>query len=331
MTSIIGGASLLVVFSTNAQNPALPPAAITNNQRPTVAATGLTNTSGFSEVDERKAWIAALNRFAEEKKGSGFDWNPIISAVLTTLLTGGITVLVLWISGKRENTREEQRMAHEDQLKEKEANRQKELALLEGRMTCADKLLDLRFRQLEHFVAPLQSLIGQSKGIYEKLETQLAEDEANYKLVDNCQESKQKPQKLMMRWPQDETGKWVDFRLLDQMPALKQHAVYRPLLDEIMRIGKEMTALIQKYSAFTVDDKGVSDVYGKYLAHYGILQSIYLDNDHKDPYPPGEHKIGYYPRELNDIVKDRYETLQKELDPYLAASRAVLDELKRKG
>jgi hypothetical protein len=219
-------------------------------------------------------------------------------------------------------------MSHEAKLKEQEATaeaqRQHDLARLEAATSYADKLLDLRLKQLELFFAPLHALLQQSQGVYAKFQTQLLEDEENFREIPDPQfEGKQK--KLQMRWQ----GTWYDWRLLDQMPGLKCNPIYKPLIAEIIRIGKEMTALIAKYGAFSLDESGVSNVYGEYLAHFAILQSIYND-PRTEPYPPGHHKIGYYPRQLNRIVEARYLKLQQELQPYLDASNTLLEEMKRR-
>jgi hypothetical protein len=176
---------------------------------------------------------------------------------------------------------------------------------------------------LECFFAPLHALLQQSEGITEKLRTQLYEDAANYRAVEDAASGRKKPQ---IRWSD---GQWHDFRLLDQMPALKQNPIYKPLIDEVMRIGTEVTGLIQKYGAFSADKGADISVYGEYLAHYAILRTIYND-PRTEPYPPGKHKIGYYPRTLNTVVEERYQELVEDLKPYFQASAAVLAELKQK-
>ncbi|MEX0806824.1 MAG: hypothetical protein WD688_26410 [Candidatus Binatia bacterium] len=283
----------------------------------------------FSEAEARKTWILFLRKLTTEEKKAGFDWQPLFTTMAGALIAGLAGFLGIRFNASREARREQDRMRHEADLNrqkvEAEAQHTLGLARLEASTTYADKLLDLRLKQLEFFFAPLHALLEQSKGVYAKVLTQLLEDKENYREVPDPQFERNQ-MKVQMRLADG----WHDWRMLDQMPPLKGNALYAPLIAEIIRIGEEMTALIAKYSAFSLDESGVSDVYGEYLAHFAILRSI-----HKDPrteaYPPGQHRIGYYPRRLNDIVKKRYLKLQQELQPYLEATNTLLEELKRRG
>jgi hypothetical protein len=279
----------------------------------------------FSEEEQRRAWILFLRKLTDEEKKKGIEWQTLLGTISGALIAGLIGFLTMWFSAKQQEKRERERMRHEAELSkqksEAEAQYKQQLARLEARTTYADKLLDLRLKQLELFIAPLHALLEQSRGVYEKLTTQLLEDKENYREVSDPESGK----KLQVRWQNE----WYDWRMLDQMPPLKGNSLYGPLISEIIRIGEEMTALIAKYSAFSLDESAVSDVYGEYLAHFGILRSIYKDS-RTEPYPPGQHKIGYYPRRLNDIVKTRYLKLQEELRPYLEATNTLLEELKQR-
>lgn len=320
LSRVIAAGSLAIGIS----HAAFGAAAVSPAAVPTIMpATTNGDISGFSPADERKAWITALRKFSESDQKKGPDWQPLLTAVITTATGAAVAIFTLWFSARREAARERQRMAHEAAIKAEEGKRQLELARLEGRLTCADKLLDLRLKQLDLFFAPLHALLQQSKGVYAKLTMQLLEDQAHYREVDDPKRPGER--KLEVLWSD---GKWYDWRLLDQLPPLKRHRMYRPLIEEIMRIGKEMTTLIQQHGAFAVDAQGVSDVFGEYLAHYAILLSIHRD-PRTEPFEPGQHKIGYYPRRLNGIVEARYQALLQELQPYIAASSAVLAELKQ--
>lgn len=317
--SIVAAAWLIVVPPSIAQNTNPPPVPPGTNLS---GVSGNTNApESYSAAEERKAWVLALRKFSESDNKRGLDWTSILGALIPAAVTIGVLILTM----RRESQREKERMGHELALKNAEINRQLEIAKLESGTTYADKLLDLRLKQLECFFAPLYALLQQSEGITEKLRKQLYKDAEHYRELDDPKSGPgcKKPQ---IKWSD---GKWYDFRLLDQLPALKQNPVFKPLIDEIIRIGKDMTDLIQKYGAFSVDESGVTAVYGRYLAHYAILRSIYND-PRVEPYPPEQHEVGYYPRELNGIVETRYKRLLQELQPYLQASSAVLAELRQK-
>ena len=309
MTAIIAGACLIVVSSSNAQtNPPLVPTAATN---PT-AASGGTNAAdaAYSVADERKAWILALRKFSETKEHTGIDWQSVSNTLAGGVLTGLVTFLALLYSTKNERAK----MRHEAAIKAGESSRQAAVAY-------ANQLQE----QVNLLFGPLDGFLQVSRGLYRKMEMQLLEDPANFRKVPDLEQG----EKLQLRVPPNDDGKWKDFRLLDQMPALKQKPLYRPLPDEIMRIGQQTTDLIQKHGGLLHGGGNVSDVYGEYLAHYGILKSIHLDAARTEAYPPGKHQIGYYPRRLNNIVKARYDALLAELRPYHEANQAALAEFQR--
>lgn len=311
LASIIPVVCLMIALSCNAQQTSAPPAKAPPKQTCSSPAPSEADEAEYSARSERKAWILALKKFTESKQDKIFEWQPILNTVAGGLITAVVTFGALWLNAKKETV-----------LKERESRRQLELARLEACITYADKLLDLRLKQLELFFAPLHALLQQSQGVYAKLRLQLLEDTSNYREVDDPEFSDGR-KKLQFLWTDKE---WHDWRLLDQMPPLKERPMFRPLIDQIMRIGSKMASLIAKYGGFSVDEEGASDVYGEYLAHYAILQSIHRD-ERTQAYPPGQHKMGYYPRRLNGIVETRYNKLRQELQPYLKASSAVLAEL----
>jgi hypothetical protein len=306
--SIIAAAWLMVLSQANAQTTnQAPPASDTPPPAASIASSP--TAARFSEAEERKAWILALRKFAEAKEKDGVDWQSIANTVAGGLLTGMVTFVALYFTTKNERDK----MRIEAETKARESSR-------EAAVAYANQLQ----KQVETLLGPLHSYLQQSRGIYQKIETQLIqEDSANYRRVSDPEQG----QKMQLRVPPDDQGRWEDFRLLDQIPSLRQKPLYRPLLDEILRIGEQMTNLIQQHGGMLHDNVGVSDVYGEYLAHFAILKNIYLDQGRGEAYPPGKHTIGYYPRRLNNIVKQRYEALLAELKPYQEANKAALAEL----
>jgi hypothetical protein len=144
VASIILGAWLFTVLPSLAQTVS-PPFQNTNgsplvsiapsNFVPTSVETNLTET-GFSEAEERRAWILALRKFAEIERG--MDW----LSLLGMLIPAAVTIFVLIFTMNRETRREKARMAQDLELKKLETNCQLEIAKLESGTTYADKVLD---------------------------------------------------------------------------------------------------------------------------------------------------------------------------------------------
>lgn len=285
------------------------------------------NARAIGEEELRRAWISFLSKQTTEKTKKPIDWTAAISALVGGLLTAIVTFGALYFNSRREDKRLLAETTLERQKLDAEAERQRERARTEGQLSYAAKFLELRLNQLQLFYAPLNALLQQSKGVYEKVDQLLLKDPSTYRKVSDLG-SKGGRTKLQIYWP--ETDEWLDFRWLDQLPSLKKDQRVKPLVDEVMRIGKEMTRIISKYGAFAASEELPSDIYGQYLAHFAIITSVHND-PREEPYKPGEQEYGYYPRELNSVVKAGYESTLAALKPYLEATNVLLDDLKRQG
>lgn len=343
----------------------------------------------FTAEDERAAWILALRKMAEGKSKENYDWRPIVGAALGGVFTLIGVFLTMRSTEARERDRlnaeatrnheqmnhqgglekakidaqskvESERLSHQAELErlklEADATLARDTSTTEARLGYTDKLLDLRLRQLEQFIAPLRALLKQSQGVTQKLQLQLAKNTSLYNWEDPV---KKRGLRIVIN------GISHDFRLLDRLPALKNDPEAGPLIAEIIRIGKQITKLISKNAglalselsedadktpaaafgnhaasesastsrndaaAVTESPSNLPDTLGKYLAHFAILQRINADKG-TTPYDPGTHEIGYYPRELNNLVEKEYRQLLGDLRPYFETSAAVLAELKRR-
>jgi len=203
------------------------------------------------------------------------------------------------------------------------AQRAVELARQEALFGHAEKILEFKLKQMEEFYAPMFALMGQSKGLYDKMLYQLAQDEPS-----------------RYRWapkpdPEDErfqvkgkNGDWKGFRLLDQLPAVRSNPKAFALADRILQIGEGMTKIISEHAGLASED--LIDLLGQYMAHYAILSTIHKLAE-TQPYEPGWHKMGYYPRKLDAKVEAGYRELSQFLDEYSRASKRMLEALPAEG
>src|SRR5579863_4876120 len=111
-----------------------------------------------------------------------------------------------------------------------------ELAKQEAVFQQTGTILAFRLKQMEQFYAPMFALLGQSKGLYDKMMQQLAEDQPQrYRIVLN-------PGPRGFRFEVlDKHGQWQGFRLLDQLPAIKSDPKALALIDRMLEIGGQMT------------------------------------------------------------------------------------------
>ncbi len=262
----------------------------------------------YTDADERVARILALEKFATEKPKEPSAWTGAALTALATIVGGIVSSLFAYFIANRN------------------ADANAKLALTEARLGYAEQVLNLRLRQLEEFVAPLRALLKQSEGVTRKLHLQLVKEPEKYRWADPV---KQQGLRLIL------DGKEHDFRLLDRLPELRNHKDVKLLVAEIIRIGSQITKLISQKAGLAqaqmrgnpTPDEMLCEVLGKYLAHYAILKGIFDDKNRIEPYPPGTHEIGYYPRELNKLVEEEYQRVLLELRPYFDTSAAVIREL----
>jgi hypothetical protein len=172
-------------------------------------------------------------------------------------------------------------------------------------------------KQLELFYAPMFALLGQSKGLYDKMLHQLAEDD---------------PRRY--RWSPEPSpdrfevlakdGTWKGFRLLDQLPAVRKFPKAMSLATEILRIGDGMTKIIST-NAGLASEKLIG-MLGQYMAHYAILATVDKLGE-TEPYEPGWHQMGYFPRELDTEVEAGYRELSGSIDEYAREGKRTLASL----
>jgi hypothetical protein len=197
------------------------------------------------------------------------------------------------------------------------AKRTAELARRESIYRHTERILEFRVKQLELFYAPMFALLGQSKGLYDKMLHQLAEDD---------------PQRY--RWSPDPShdrfqvlakdGTWQGFRLLDQLPAVRKFPKAMAIATEILRIGDSMTKIISS-NAGLASEKLIG-MLGQYMAHYAILATVDKLGE-IEPYEPGWHQMGYFPRELDKEVEAGYRELSGFIDEHAREGKRILASL----
>ncbi len=248
-------------------------------------------------------------------QGSGKQQGNTTAVAVTTAIIAAAAVLGAALLGMFGQHVAAQR---EDRRTVAAAQHAAELAKQEAVYRNSEKIVEFRLKQMEQFYAPMFALLGQSKGLYDKMLHQLAQDE---------------PERY--RWnPQPGAGAdpfqvlhhdtWKGFRLLDQLPAVRHNPKAFALAEGVLRIGDQMTEIISKHAGLASEN--IIDLLGEYLAHYATLSTIYRLGE-TEPYEPGWHKVRYYPRELNARIEAGYREVSQFIDEYAKASMLMLQAL----
>jgi len=266
-----------------------------------------TLTKDFRELADR---VQKLELSAEKTSRSSLTTAIIagFATLVAALLAGGLTLLSQHIMGRREERRAILT-----------AERTIELARQEALYRHGEKILEFRLKQMELFYAPMFALLEQSKALYDKMLHQLAYDApTQYKLLPEADPDGYRFYVLA------KDGSWKGFRLLDQLPAVRTIPKALALVEGILQIGEQMTKIISEHAGLASED--LAGLLGEYLAHYAILSTIHKRGE-TEPYEPGWHKMGYYPRDLNSKVAAGYHELSQFLDEYSERSKGVLEAL----
>jgi len=135
--------------------------------------------------------------------------------------------------------------------------------------------LDYKIRQLNELYGPLLMMIEQNTRLHKKLcENKRGSDE---------------------------------WRLVDHIPDVLANPEDRAIVDEIMGINSTIEELIQTKAGF-IRAPRPPESFSLYLAHYRILRLAY---DQKGM-PQGAQAYPY-PRDLNNDVREAYNSIQREI------------------
>jgi hypothetical protein len=186
----------------------------------------------------------------------------------------------------------------------------------------AEQMMEFKQKQIQEFYGPLYAALRQSRGLYDKLLDQLVYDEpARYQRTPNATGDDYRLQVL------DKAGQWKDFRLVDQLPAIKSNQRAMALADAIIGLGKNMCEIIATRAGYAAENS--VELLGLYMAHHAILTAI-RNGSETEAFEPGRHKVGAYPRALDQVIGDKYHELSKALDQYGQAYDRALQLLAEK-
>gem|GEM_PF-2182331 len=242
-----------------------------------------------------------------EEKGDQSTTAAIIAgtASFIAVLAAGLLTLISQLRIARK----------EDARSIKNAENTLALAQKEAVYKQTDKMLEYKLKQMELFYAPMFALLNQSKGLYAKMSSLLM------KRNPNTYAMRTDPQGKVSLHIQCADEQWKEFRLLDQLPALRKNEEVFPLINGIVDIGSKMKEIIYNNAGYASSES--IPLLGEYLAHFAILSTIYNDKS-ESAYEAGWHVIGYYPRSLNERIENDYRALSAELDLYAKAGKQLL-------
>lgn len=298
-----------------------PPVAIQSSQKNDIAPK-----PKLTEDEFRAELIAHLPK----SKSDDDNWTRVIA--ILGLVVGVLAPLVAFFAAKREDATQQHGIDQTTRGLQAQINaaretaafsaeKEKEKARVQTALDYTGKMLDLHLRQIQDFYAPLLALAQQGKGLRDQLESYLYESspEKNYS-------RDLKTNRLRLA---DGQGGWADFRLLDRMPDILIDPMAKQLVRRILDTDEAMVGIIQKNNGLAGVGHDISPLYGQFLAHYTILKVVFEDEKRVEPYAPGFHKIGYYPRGLDEVIAEGYKETWQAIKKYQERSDEALASLAR--
>jgi SAM-dependent methyltransferase len=171
---------------------------------------------------------------------------------------------------------------------------------MDARYAYASEITKFRLQQIQEFYAPALAYIEQSRVVYEKF-----------------------------RWTIGEYRKEIPvegFRLLDHIYEFKDDPNLAPLIDKILTIGKNLSALISQKAGLIEGGITSTPTFIEYLGHLEILNAA-REQKPTEEEKEGWHQIGYYPRLLNREIIEGYKVVFAQLENCIKAGDKIMFKL----
>jgi hypothetical protein len=319
--------ALLVCFAPLAGQQTQPVNSATSSSQAPAANpnTSVIRNASASQGDaDRIEEIAHRIRLLEIKASEKSDkWYMTILLPLATTIIGSLVVLLsAWVGRAGQESAAKAAANANATLARNAAADAKQMAKDAALFKHAEQMMEFKQKQIQEFYGPLYAALRQSRSLYDKLLDQLVyDDSAQYQRTPNATGDDYRLQVL------DKAGQWKDFRLVDQLPALKSNPRAMALVDAIIGLGKNMCEIIATRAGYAAEDS--VDLLGLYTAHHAILTAI-RNGPETEAFQPGRHKVGAFPYGLDKVIGDKYHELSNAIDQYGQAYDRALHLLAEK-
>jgi len=311
-----------------AGNPS-PPSSPSPLANPVTLATG--NPSAPSGEADKLDEIAHRVRILEiDASQKGAPWYSSVLIPILTAFIGGLAVFWSARMGKiGQELAAKAAEASANRAAEANAELAKNAAVEAAKLAKdaalfkhAEQMMEFKLKQIQEFYGPLHAALQQSRGLYDKLLDQLVyDDSARYQRTPNATGDDYRLQVL------DKAGQWKDFRLVDQLPAVKSNQRAMALVDAIIGLGRNMCDIIATRAGYAAENS--VELLGLYMAHHAILTAI-RNGSESEAFEPGRHKVGAFPYGLDKVIGDKYHELSNAIDQYGQAYDRALQLLAEK-
>jgi hypothetical protein len=264
------------------------------------------------------------------EKADKTDYTPAKLGFLGVVIGGAITFFTTFFTQRRliTNQRDLAEKAAKDtkELADAKAAQERELAGNRAKLEIGNSFVQWQLKQLSELYGPLHALLRQSNALYRHMNTVLEKADPNrFRLrqgspgddFDN------------MVFEINSSGEWIPFRTIMHIGEVygRNYGI-EDYFDQVVAIGRRMVKVIAEKAGYVRPEQSdLVSVFGKYLAHYSVLERLHSSMKVKQAHGATAPAIvvdesAVFPREIQGVVDAGFAAIVTELKEWRAKAAA---------
>lgn len=197
------------------------------------------------------------------------------------------------------------------------------LASKRAKFETASSIVQWELRQLSELYGPLRALLRESHALYRQMNGVLAQSDPN--------KFRFSPTKRESRDGQDfeifVSNSWVGFRAILHAEEVYGHGYgVEEYFDALVATGARMKKIIEEKAGYIQQDQPtLGDVFGRYLAHYSVLERLHSyyksGKSSSGPIPVALANSAVFPSEIDALVESGFNAICNELNAWRSKGR----------
>lgn len=272
---------------------------------------------------------SAIDKLSE--KADKVDYMPVILGLLGSffgvVIGGAITFCTQW-------TLAEKAAEHTRALANDKAAQERKLAENRAKLEIGNSFVQWQLKQLSELYGPLHAMFRQSNALYRHMNIVLQRAEPDrFQLVEGTEASPGDyfdNKVFEINLPRG----WDRFRTIMHIDEVYgQNYGIEDYFDELVAIGGRIVAIIRENAGYVRPDQSdLVSVFGKYLAHYSVLDRLHSPRKKKRDALNQTHEVpthaivvdqsAAFPQEIQGLVDDGFKAIARELNEWRAKAAA---------
>jgi hypothetical protein len=254
------------------------------------------------------------------------DYTPVILGLLGSLLGVVVGGTITFFT---QRTLTERAAEHTSKLADAKAAQERELAENRAKLEVGNSFVQWQLKQLSELYGPLYALFLQSNALYRHMNTVLGKaDPDQFRLVEGSPGDDFDNMVFQIKLK----GQWGRFRTIMHIDKVYgQNYGIEDYFDEVVSIGGRIVKVITEKAGYVrADQSELAAVFGKYLAHYSVLERLHSHmkarRDAKAHDQPSEtikvDESAVFPLEIQRLVDAGFGAITRELNEWRARAAA---------